>query len=111
MEFLSQTCAGKTHEKKVADREAIAYPPNTVLYQDTGFQGYEPLVKKTCQPKKRPDRKPARIRIQVEHGLAGVKRARTVKDTLRNTKEGDADAVMEAACGLHNLRVRNRRRR
>jgi DDE superfamily endonuclease len=53
VEFLSQTYAGKAHEKKIADHEAIAYPPDTVLYQDTGFQGYEPLVKKTCQPKKK----------------------------------------------------------
>jgi hypothetical protein len=51
--FLSPTYAGKTHEKKIADREGIAYPPDTVLYKDTGFQGYEPLVKETCQPKKK----------------------------------------------------------
>jgi hypothetical protein len=53
VEFLSQTYAGKTHEKKIADQEGIAYPPDTVLYKDTGFQGYEPLVKETCQPKKK----------------------------------------------------------
>jgi DDE superfamily endonuclease/Helix-turn-helix of DDE superfamily endonuclease len=53
VEFLSRTYAGKTHEKKIVDREAIAYPPDTVLYKDTGFQGYEPLVKKTYQPKKK----------------------------------------------------------
>jgi hypothetical protein len=53
VEFLSPTYAGKMHEKKIVDREAIAYPPETVLYKDTGFQGYEPLVKKTCQPKKK----------------------------------------------------------
>src|SRR6266404_1952250 len=49
---------------------------------------------------KRTNRKLARIRVKVEHGLAGVKRARVVKDTFRNTKEGDSDVVMEAACGL-----------
>jgi hypothetical protein len=52
VKFLSQTYAGKTHEKKIADREGIAYPPDTVLCEDTGFQGYEPLVKETRQPKK-----------------------------------------------------------
>jgi hypothetical protein len=46
--------------------------------------------------------------VRVEHGLAGVKRCRSVKDVFRNTKEGASDAVMEAACGLHNLRVQNR---
>jgi DDE superfamily endonuclease len=53
VEYLSQTYAGKAHEKKIADHEAIAYPRKTILYKDTGFQGYEPLVKETCQPKKK----------------------------------------------------------
>ena len=60
---------------------------------------------------KRTNRKLARIRVKVEHALAGVKRCRIVKDVLRNTKEGVSDAVMEAACGLHNLRVQKRKRR
>jgi len=51
------------------------------------------------------------VRVKVEHALAGVKRCRIVKDVFRNTKEGDSDAAMEAACGLHNLRVQNRKRR
>jgi len=51
----------------------------------------------------------ARIRVKVEHDLAGVKRCRIVKDVLRNTKEAISDSVMEAACGLHNLRVENRK--
>jgi hypothetical protein len=49
-----------------------------------------------------------RIRVRVEHALAGVKRCRIVKDVLRNTAEELSDAVMEAACGLHNLRVDKR---
>lgn len=51
--FLSQTYVGKTHDKKIADSESIAYPPEAVLYKDTGFQGYEPAVKRTCQAKKK----------------------------------------------------------
>jgi len=50
------------------------------------------------------------VRVKVEHALAGVKRTRIVKDVLRNTKEGVSDSVMEAACGLHNLRVQKRKR-
>lgn len=50
--YLSQTYPGKTHDKKVADTEAIAYPENTILHKDTGFQGYEPQVRETRQPKK-----------------------------------------------------------
>jgi Helix-turn-helix of DDE superfamily endonuclease/DDE superfamily endonuclease len=51
--FLSGTCAGKTHDNKVAAQEGIRYPPEAVLYKDTGFQGYEPAVKETCQAKKK----------------------------------------------------------
>ena len=47
----------------------------------------------------------------MEHDLAGVKRCRIVKDVLRNTKDDVSDAVMEAACGLHNVRDENRTRR
>jgi hypothetical protein len=54
--FLSGTYAGKTHDKKIADHESISYPPETVLYKDTGFQGYEPAVKETCQAKKKATR-------------------------------------------------------
>lgn len=50
--YLSQTYPGKTHDKKVADEENIAYPKHIRLHKDTGFQGYEPAVKKTYQPKK-----------------------------------------------------------
>jgi hypothetical protein len=53
IDYLSQTYPGKTHEKKIADAEAISYPPGAILYKDTGFQGYEPAVKETCQAKKK----------------------------------------------------------
>jgi hypothetical protein len=45
--FLSQTYAGKTHDKKMVDTGPIPYPPGTRLYKDTGFQGYEPVVAQT----------------------------------------------------------------
>jgi len=50
--YLSKTHPGKTHDKKVADREKISYPTHIGLHKDTGFQGYEPNVRKTYQPKK-----------------------------------------------------------
>lgn len=50
--FLSQTYAGKTHDKKIVDTEPIVYPPGTRLSKDTGFQGYEPTGVQTLQPKK-----------------------------------------------------------
>jgi hypothetical protein len=50
--YLGPTVPGKTHDKKAADEEPIAYRPNTTLDQDTGFQGYEPAGVLTTQPKK-----------------------------------------------------------
>jgi hypothetical protein len=50
--YLSATYAGKTHDKKVAEGEAIRYPRQATLLKDSGFQGYEPRVRRSCQPKK-----------------------------------------------------------
>jgi len=72
------------------------------LSKDTGFQGYEPAVRKTCQGKKKPprgklteaekrtNRKLAQIRSRwnmISQGEA----LRIVKDVLRNTKDGVSD--------------------
>ncbi len=56
--YLSPTYPGKTHDKKLAEREQIAYSRQAILYKDTGFQGYAPPVKQICQPKKSPAVKP-----------------------------------------------------
>lgn len=115
--YLSQTYPGKTHDKKIAEQEAIQYPVHSTLTKDTGFQGYEPPGVWTLQPKKKPKGKMlgtvdllsnrfiASSRIKIEHVLASVKRSRIVKDVLRNTQDGFSDLVMQIACGLHNLRV------
>ncbi|SRR6266540_405657 len=50
--YLGPTQVGKTHDKKMADAERIAYPRRARLHKDTGFQGYEPDVAETRQPKK-----------------------------------------------------------
>ena len=51
------------------------------------------------------------IRVRVEHSLAGAKRARVLKETLRNFKSNFSDLAMELGCSLHNLRVLVRKRR
>jgi hypothetical protein len=51
--YLSRTRVGRAADKGIADREGIAYPPGTVLYQDGGFQGYEPAGVATRQAKKK----------------------------------------------------------
>ncbi len=49
--------------------------------------------------------------MRVEHSLAGAKRIRVLKDTLRNFKANFSDSAMEVGCSLQNLRVRTRKRR
>jgi hypothetical protein len=56
IDFLSHTYVGRAADKGIADHEGITYPPGTVLYKDSGFQGYEPAGAKTCQAKKKADR-------------------------------------------------------
>lgn len=101
----------------MADEAQITYPPHATLGKDTGFQGYEPPAIHTWQPCKKTRGQTltggerfvntclARVRIRVEHTLAGVKRAWIVKDVFRNTKSGCSDRVMAVACALHNLRM------
>ena len=117
VDYLSQTYCGKTHDKKIADTEAIQYPPHATLDKDTGFQGYEPPGVLTFQPKKKPKGKDlgiadmffnrliSSVRIRVEHVLASVKRCRIVKDVFRNTKKDMSDLAMRVACALHNWRI------
>lgn len=119
---MSTTYPGKVHDKKIAEAEKISYPRNTTLYKDTGFQGYEPAKVKTKQPKKKPrkgvltksekrtNKRISSVRVGVEHALSGAKRSRIIKDVLRNYKDEFSDLVMLIACGLHNLRVRYRKK-
>lgn len=60
---------------------------------------------------KRHNRALARVRVRVEHSIAGIKISRMAKDEFRNLKDGLSDAAMALACGLHNLRVTRRARR
>lgn len=115
--LLTPTCEGKKHDKKAADEAALTLPEGSVLYQDTGFQGFTLEGVTIRQPKKKPrggeltpadkesNRQMASVRIRVEHAIGGVKRYRIVKDPLRNWQLGFRDLVMETCCGLHNFRL------
>lgn len=118
---LSDTYEGKKHDKKICDEEKPRLPEGRDLYQDTGFQGHEIVGVNIHQPKKKPrggeltgeekeeNKLISRVRVIVEHVIAGVKRCRIVKDVFRNTKADYDDEVIELACGLHNLRSYHRR--
>lgn len=57
IDYLSPTYPGRVADKRIADREGVAYPPGTRLYQDSGFQGYEPAGAQTYQAKKKAARR------------------------------------------------------
>jgi len=115
--LLSATYEGKKHDKKIADETQLTLPEGSLLYQDTGFQGFVLAGVTILQPQKKPrggqltaeekerNRDIARIRIRVEHAIGGVKRYRIVKDQLRNWKQDFRDQAMETCCGLHNFRL------
>jgi hypothetical protein len=115
--FLTSTCEGKKHDKKAADEAGYSLPDGSILYQDTGFQGFTIVGVTIIQPKKKPrgkeltpedkedNRLISKIRIRIEHAIGGVKRYRIVKDKIRNWKKGFRDMVMETCCGLHNFRL------
>jgi hypothetical protein len=104
----------------MADQAEIDFPVGSTLGKDTSFQGYEPALTLTFQPTKKPKGRElafevrflnhifSAIRIRVEHAIAGVKRCRIVKDSLRNTKDGFSDRIIEVACALHNFRIASR---
>lgn len=115
--LLTPSFEGRIHDKQIADIVGYTVPNDSVLYQDSGFQGFSLPNINIIQPKKKPrnreltseekekNRLISSIRIQVEHAIRGVKRYRIVKDKLRNWKKGFSDLVMETCCGLHNFRL------
>ena len=115
--YLGPTSPGSVHDKKLADESGLTYPSDALVLKDTGFQGYEPPECDTLQPKKKPrgrelhpiqktiNRVISRVRVTVEHAIAGIKRCHIVADLFRNRRAGFVDEVMLAASGLHNLRV------
>jgi hypothetical protein len=118
--FLTLTCEGKKHDKKVADETGYRLPEGSQLGQDTGFQGFVMEGVSLIQPTKKPrgkeltatekerNRLISKNRVRVEHAIGGVKRYRIVKDTIRAWKNDFRDKAMETCCGLHNFRLRFR---
>jgi hypothetical protein len=118
--FLSETYAGKAHDKSLAYLVGYTLPVGSCLYQDLGFQGVLLDGVTIVQPKKKPpggeltppekaaNRAISSIRIRIEHAIGGVKRYRMVKDKIRLLKDGIRDTIMETCCGLHNFRLQYR---
>ena len=117
---LSDTKEGSMHDKKLADDWELEFPPDSALFKDTGFQGYDPPNTIPIQPKKKPKGKEltpeekqknkeiARKRIGVEHSIGGAKIYHIARDIFRNHKEQFDDRVMEIVCGLFNFKIEQR---
>jgi hypothetical protein len=115
--WLSKTFDGSVHDKKIVDEQSIHFPAGITLWQDSGFQGYNPKNVTVKMPTKKPkgkeltqeqkeeNRKISSFRILVEHAIGGVKRSRIVKERFRCTKFAFEDTVMLIACGLNNFRM------
>ena len=116
--FLSETDAGSTHDKPIADATPYPLPAGSRLLQDLGFLAYTLDQVEVIRPTKKPrgraltraqkaaNRRIARRRVRIEHVNSSVKRCRIVHDTNRLRKAGIRDLVMEVCCALHNFRVR-----
>jgi len=119
--YLSATYEGSVHGKKICDEEPFEFQEEIELLQDLGYQGHAPenaviqmplkssKCKKLTDEEKNENKLKSSRRIAVEHTISSVKRCRIVKDTFRYRRYGYDDLVMELACGLHNLRVCNRK--
>ena len=93
-----------------------------MLYQDAGFQGFNLPGVQMMQPKKKPrngtltpqekeeNRRISSVRVQIEHVIGNIKRYRIVHDIIRYSRSEFRDAVMETCCGLHNFRMRLKRK-
>lgn len=116
--FLSDTYAGRVHDKRIADATPYPLPAGSRLLQDLGFLAFVlhqvQIIMPTRKPRGReltPEQKAAnqaiaRRRVRIEHVNSSVKRCRVVKDPIRLLKDGVRDLVMEVCCALHNFRVR-----
>ena len=116
--FLSETYAGSTHDKRIADATPYPLPAGSRLLQDLGFLAFtlphvevimptkKPRGRKLTRTQKTANRRIARRRVRIEHVNSSVKRCRIVHDTNRLRKAGVRDLVMEVCCALHNFRVR-----
>jgi hypothetical protein len=117
--YLSKAYSGITHDKKIADDESLTFSEECAvsLYQDTGYQGYNPDNATIIQPMKKPkgkelndmqkleNKKISSKRVIIEHAIGGVKVLRIVKDEIRIYKEETRNIVMQIACAIHNLKI------
>lgn len=120
--FLSPGVEGRRHDKRLAEEMELSLPETTRLLKDTGFQGFEIPGTVSVQPKKKPrgkelteqekeeNRIKSRERVVVEHSIGGIKVWRCVREICRSTSYERRDTLTWLAAGLHNFRLRQRKK-
>lgn len=115
--FVSHTVSGKTHDKKMADT-MYSFPVPCTLYQDSGYQGYEPEGVEIIQPIKRTkgkelsqqdkehNRKVSSVRVRIEHAIGSAKFMRIVKEECRLRANNFVEKILATCMALHNLRIK-----
>ena len=115
IDYLSPSEPGSVHDKTLADLYPIALPKNSILKQDLGFVGHQPLDVIVEMPIKKPKNKELTFsqklhnrlfnatRIVIEHAHSGLKRVAILTGVCRLHHPQIRDRIRVVACGLHNL--------
>jgi hypothetical protein len=106
---VSESCPGKTHDKKVYDRSRVVAPRDAKRTGDTAYIGTG-LKTPTRKPRggeltggqKSENRRVARRRVVAEHGIGKMKVWRVASERYRNPV-GRHTLIMKNVAGLHNL--------
>lgn len=105
---VSEAAPGSTHDKKVYDRSRLDLPPGVPGTGDTGYLGTRlevPVRKPRGRPltrrQKAGNRRLARRRVVVEHGIGKMKVWRIAADRYRNPRSRHT-LMMKNVAGLHN---------
>lgn len=118
IQFLSETCGGSRHDKRLVDERPYPLPKGSELLQDLGFLGFTLEGVKVQTPTRKPrggeltaeqkaaNQALASRRVPIEHVNSSVKRLRILKEPCRLFKDGVRDLIMEIGCALHNFRLR-----
>lgn len=117
--YMSKTKSGRRHDKRIADKEGIAWrlPKDITAWTDTGFMGMQKQHDNTIMPSKATKNKPltyeqkqqnrliAGIRVVSEHAIGGFKRFKAASDIYRNRIANFDDLLTEVSIGLWNFHL------
>jgi hypothetical protein len=100
--FLSDTCGGRIHDKRLAEATPYPLPAGSRLLQDLGFLAFSLPHVEILMPTKTPHGQELTLeqqlanqalhhrRLRIEHVNSSVKRCRIVKDRIRLWKAASA---------------------